>query len=96
MAIRQFWFSLALLTAACVLGLFFCPLPHGSFVATHGPVTSLRLLPIAFIFLTALALAGAQSGAFADGPHRALAVATSRVRGRAHPAPPSSISCLRC
>ena len=34
--------TIAACVVVCVLGLFFFPLAHGSFQATHGPTTSLE------------------------------------------------------
>ena len=48
---------LGILAAICVLALFFFPLAHGSFQATHGPTTTFRakraFLVLLFTILTA-------------------------------------------
>ena len=49
---RYSWTSLVL---AGVLLMFFCPLPRGSFQATHGPATALRASRAALLTLQAIA-----------------------------------------
>lgn len=93
MGIRQFWFSTVLITTACVLVLFFFPLPQGSFISTHGPVTALRALQALYLLtLSAAALAARiVSGFSAAARSRAdLAVVPSAAFS------PPSCSCLRC
>lgn len=49
--------ALVLLTALCVLSIFFFPAHQGPYAATHGPVTELRaLLPSASLFLALVLL----------------------------------------
>ncbi len=50
-------YSCTALAALTVLLLFLCPLPHGSFAATHGPATALRARRVAMATLLAIAAA---------------------------------------
>ena len=50
-------YSCAALVAVGVLLMFFCPLPQGSFQATHGPATALRASRAALATLLAIAAA---------------------------------------
>ena len=45
----------AILLMLGVLLIFFCPLPTGSFQATHGPTTAMRSLRAALMILLAMA-----------------------------------------
>lgn len=54
-AVRRY--SCAALVVAGVLLMFFCPLPRGSFQATHGPATALRSMRAASLVLLAIAAA---------------------------------------
>lgn len=94
MGIRQFCFSTVVITVACVLGLFFFPLPHGSFVSTHGPATGLRALQALYLLcLSVAALAARIFSLFSRGARSPFAPAVISF-----PAPfsPPSYSCLRC
>lgn len=94
MGIRQFCLSTVLITIACVLSLFFFPLPHGSFVSTHGPVTGLRAWQA--LYLLSLSVAALAARILA----RFRPAECSRFEPAVVPSvtafPPSSCSCLRC
>ncbi len=61
--------------AICVLALFFFPLVHGPFQATHGPTTALRakrafLILLLTIALVALRLVASRFPILLDAVHR--------------------------
>lgn len=93
MGTRQFWFSIVLVTVACVLGLFFFPQPSGSFVATHGPVTALRALQA--LYLLCLTVAVLASHVLLCLPADTRTFPLSLRTAPAAPFPPSRL-CLRC
>lgn len=51
--------SIALLALMAVAALFFFPLAHGSFSATHGPITALRASRFRAVLMFAMAAASA-------------------------------------
>lgn len=52
--------ALAIVLGVSVVVSFFCPLPQGSFQATHGPTTAFRSMRAALAVILAIAIAAAQ------------------------------------
>jgi TRAP-type C4-dicarboxylate transport system permease small subunit len=89
---------LGILSVVCVLALFFFPLAHGSFQATHGPTTTFRA-KWAFLVLLFAIVAAALRVLSALVPVTALAAAGFvRIQepSRCGPNSPVQSAILRC
>jgi hypothetical protein len=77
---------LGILSVVCVLALFFFPLAHGSFQATHGPTTTFRakwafLILLFTILMAALRVLGALVSVSALVSASSLWIQESRIYG---------------
>ena len=91
---QRFLVLMVAMTLACVVALFFCPLPRGSFSSTHGPTAEMRSLQLLGLLL--VWVAGCGLSGLVLTPSLQARQARTRTYLFAAPASLVSPSCLRC